>query len=82
MCYTEQTWVPTLLIGLETFLGGMETGIVSTILVVRKGLETFLGGMETPHVYTERVVSSVLETFLGGMETPEEERRRYGRKAP
>ena len=25
MCYTEQTWVPTLLIGLETFLGGMET---------------------------------------------------------
>ena len=54
---------------LETFLGGMETGIVSTILVVRKGLETFLGGMETQHRDADRDVPLDLETFLGGMET-------------
>ena len=47
MCYTEQTWVPTLLIGLETFLGGMETAWSVLEGAWACYLETFLGGMET-----------------------------------
>ena len=42
MCYTEQTWVPTLLIGLETFLGGMETVIPYILRVAARALKPSL----------------------------------------
>ena len=70
MCYTEQTWVPTLLIGLETFLGGMETSDLPLSGTRRAPpLETFLGGMETALDEFFLFFQRVLETFLGGMET-------------
>ena len=69
MCYTEQTWVPTLLIGLETFLGGMETAVERQLALGVSTLKPSLVEWKRG-VRLGRVTSTTpLETFLGGMET-------------
>ena len=54
---------------LETFLGGMETGLPCPRGEVYANLETFLGGMETFLFSFLNSINNFLETFLGGMET-------------
>ena len=61
--------MPTLLIGLVTFLRGMETGNLSTREQRRFALKPSLEGWKLPEGRYLLVAMWALETFLRGMET-------------